>query len=426
MQQRPIQCYAGAIAGVLAALAIAGGLWVAAYHAPQADGEAAVSSSAQLAGDSDYGQHWAVQPVQVSDDHTVPASGRGQAGFFVGNCAVPIEHLYQLPAARDEVQALYADAVHSVGAEEAQWLSDDDLVVGVRLYGHARCYPHNILARHSLVNDQLGGQPILMYYDPPSATYMAFERPVRADETLDFGSSGIGYGGAGLAYDRQTESLWTAIGGPALDMGQPLSGPAREERLGLTPVAVEAMTWAAWRKLWPDTTVMSPQTGHDFDYSFDPYTRVLGPDGQALDYYHGGLLLAPEWMSDATGTLPDKTDVLGVLLPDGPLAIPVQPVLSAVADGHKTFTRDSPLGQLQLVADGPTRRIHVTTPGNVRPPQLRQMWFAWRWCHPETELWQPVEVVGGGSTTDASLSGADTSDATAGVTSDATSDDITD
>lgn len=378
--------HAGLIAGLLAALAIAGGLWHAAYRSPQGSAETTAAPTAPAAALPDAAHYWTVTPLRVSDGYAMASPGADQPGFFVANCAVPIEHLYDLPAARDEVQALPRDAVKAVSADRAPSLDDDDLVVGVRLYGHARAYPRNVLARHSIVNDRLGGMPILVYHDPPSGACMTFMRPTGAGEPLSFAASGIGYGGTGLPYDRQTESLWTALGGPTVGMGEPLSGPAREQHLRMRLIAADTMTWAAWRKLWPDTTVMSADTGHD--YSFDPYTRVLGPDGRAVDYYRSDLLLAPEWMSDPTGTLPDKTEVLGVLLPDGPLAIPVEPILAAVAEAEQTFTRPSRFGDLQLIAEGPAQRIRLIMPGNVRPPQTRLLWFAWRWCYPETELWQ--------------------------------------
>jgi hypothetical protein len=51
-----------------------------------------------------------------------------------------------------------------VGATEADYLLDDDVVLGVELNGDVRAYPHRILAWHEMSNDVVGGRPVTLVY----------------------------------------------------------------------------------------------------------------------------------------------------------------------------------------------------------------------------------------------------------------------
>ena len=381
VQQPTTQRYAGPIAAVLAALAVLGALWHAAYHTPQV-------AAGPTQADADAAAAWRTAQVRVVDGSITVSRYSDAPGFALLDLAVPRDQLYDLPPAKDEIIALHRPGVKVVGPAAATWLHDDDLVFGIQLYGRKRCYPRNVLARHSVINDELAGEPILLYFDPPSGAAMAFIRPAGAAGAHEFAVSGVGYGGMGLLYDWQTQGLWYPLGRTQLGVAEPISGPLRGRNAALKQMPGEWMTWAAWRKLWPDTTVLSRDTGYAYDYSFDPYTRVQGPDGRPLNYYESDLLLAPERLSDAGAVMPDKTDVLGVRVGNRALAIPVAEAFAAASAGPRTFTRDSSLGQLKLHVDAPAQRVYLTMAGNVTPTQLRIFWYAWRFRCPDTQLWR--------------------------------------
>jgi len=61
---------------------------------------------------------------------------------------------------RDGIPALFEPAF--VPATDADFLAEHDLVLGVVVAGDARAYPIRILSWHELVNDEVGGQPILV------------------------------------------------------------------------------------------------------------------------------------------------------------------------------------------------------------------------------------------------------------------------
>ena len=48
--------------------------------------------------------------------------------------------------------------------EAGQEYHPDELVLGVEFGGEARAYPIGLLARHEIVNDTVGGQPIAVTY----------------------------------------------------------------------------------------------------------------------------------------------------------------------------------------------------------------------------------------------------------------------
>ncbi len=51
-----------------------------------------------------------------------------------------------------------------VPASEADWMADDDLVLGAVQNGAARAYPIFMLRFHHVANDELGGEPYLVTF----------------------------------------------------------------------------------------------------------------------------------------------------------------------------------------------------------------------------------------------------------------------
>jgi hypothetical protein len=51
-----------------------------------------------------------------------------------------------------------------VGAAQATYLTDDELVFGVTLNGQSRAYPHRIMDWHEMANDVVGGLPVALAY----------------------------------------------------------------------------------------------------------------------------------------------------------------------------------------------------------------------------------------------------------------------
>lgn len=124
-------------------------------------------------------------------------------GFSLERATIPIEDILQGGPPRDGIPALTDPRV--IAAEAAPW-PDEARVIGVEIDGAARAYPLAILNWHELVNDSLGGTPILVSYCPRCGTGMVFDREV-AGTSRQFGVSGLLYRSDMLLFDRESESL---------------------------------------------------------------------------------------------------------------------------------------------------------------------------------------------------------------------------
>jgi hypothetical protein len=90
-------------------------------------------------------------------------------------------------------------------------------------------------------------------------TVIPYESTV-AGRLLRFGTSGLLYRSNKLMFDEETASLWNTT------EGAPVVGPLADSGLELTPRGVVTTTWGEWRTTHPETTVLSPDTGHQRDY----------------------------------------------------------------------------------------------------------------------------------------------------------------
>ncbi len=60
---------------------------------------------------------------------------------------------------KDAIRAI--DQPLFVSQEEASpWMRPEELVIGLSINGDSRAYPINLLSRHEIVNDTVGGMPI--------------------------------------------------------------------------------------------------------------------------------------------------------------------------------------------------------------------------------------------------------------------------
>lgn len=118
-------------------------------------------------------------------------------------------------------------------------LDERTAVKGVAVAGEARAYPFPAIDRERVINDRLGGHPILVALAGESRV-VAYDRCVEG-RTLEFDPAGERVASAG-------GSRWQ------LDTGLAVDGPLEGTRLsrldGLPP-----MFWFAWRDFHPDTDV---------------------------------------------------------------------------------------------------------------------------------------------------------------------------
>jgi hypothetical protein len=180
---------------------------------------------------------------------------------------------------RDAIAALVAPEVVA-GAQQANRLPPDDQVLGVVLGGEARAYPIMALHRHAIINDQVGGVPIVVTFCGLCNTGAVYRRTVNG-QVFTFGVSGKVAMNASVMYDHQTGSLWGQV------MGRAIEGPL----IGTTLEFLTATqtTWQEWLKTHPATTVLddtqdeqAPSTS-----AADPMALLLGTRRLLPDYVIG-------------------------------------------------------------------------------------------------------------------------------------------
>ena len=146
-------------------------------------------------------------------------------------------------------------------------LGDDEPVVSVIIDGDARAYPLSMLLWHEIVNDTVGGVPILVSFCPLCASAVVFDR--RADGRLfEFGNTGRIRLYDMVMYDRQTESFWQQF------LGEAILGELTGLRLEPLPSRVESLQ--RFRDRAPQGKLMVPSEPGLRPYGNTPYAGYEG------------------------------------------------------------------------------------------------------------------------------------------------------
>ena len=185
---------------------------------------------------------------------------------------VPLDKIRSGGPPKDGIPSI--DDPKFANAEDAAFMSDDDIVIGLEINGDARAYPLFILVWHEIVNDKVGNTPVAVTYCPLCYTNQVFERVIDGQE-VEFGTSGKLYNSNLVMYDRLTDTYWSQA------LGLAIKGELTGSKLDIIPFDV--ISWADWKKLHPDTIVLTTDTGHARAYAVDPYG----------DYYTNSQIVFP-------------------------------------------------------------------------------------------------------------------------------------
>ena len=142
-------------------------------------------------------------------------------------------------------------------------------VIAIEINNEAKAYPLSVLMYHEIVNDSVGGIPIMATYCPLCNAAIAFNRNLEFNGKiylLDFGVSGMLRKSDMVMWDRQTESWWQQFTGEAL-VGH-LNGASLEF---LPSLLISLRDFA---KNYPNGSVLSTNNGlGETDYSTNPYVN---------------------------------------------------------------------------------------------------------------------------------------------------------
>ncbi|MBI2135759.1 DUF3179 domain-containing protein [Candidatus Woesearchaeota archaeon] len=264
-----------------------------------------------------------------------------------------------------------------ISAKEAdKFLNEKELVMGINYKNVARAYPLQIMVWHEIVNDKINDEPVLITYCPLCGTGIAFERKIDTNndgikETVEFGVSGKLYNSDLVMYDRATDTFWQQVTGKAI------IGKLVGERLKLLPI--DTVAWQDWKKLHPDTEVLSKDTGHFRSYGSSPYG----------DYDTNEEVYFP--VDNVDNRLHPKTIIYGFekdgkfkAYPDDELKKAIEKATKA----GKNFIEDTFAGinvKIERTNEGIVSAVNADTGEEVG--LIRSFWFAWIAFNPKTELY---------------------------------------
>jgi len=183
---------------------------------------------------------------------TLPTSKTGSPGCGGGADCIP-----SLPNTGPPTGAL---AWTRPGESGADYLDNDDLVIGTFFDRLPRAYPHNILWWHEIANDRAGELDYSVTFCPLTGSGVVWGNN---GKVTSLGVSGNLFNSNLVMYDHATGSLW-----PQLWMGA-VSGS--EEGTWLEALPTTETTWGNWKKLHPETLVLSDDTGFSRNYRAYPY-----------------------------------------------------------------------------------------------------------------------------------------------------------
>jgi len=173
---------------------------------------------------------------------------------------VPLEKIVAGGPPKDGIPSI--DKPKFVPVDKASFIEDGDIVIGLQHNGVTKAYPLKILVWHEIVNDNIGEIPVGVTYCPLCFTSMVFKRMIDGQE-VEFGTSGKLYNSNLVMYDRLSDSLWSQA------IGKGIAG--KYSGYDLKRLPFDLAYWREWKQLYPNTLVLSTDTGSTRPYGVDPY-----------------------------------------------------------------------------------------------------------------------------------------------------------
>jgi hypothetical protein len=179
---------------------------------------------------------------------------------------VPFKEIISGGVAKDGIPAIDSPRFARLNAGRATGLAeniaDNEPVISLTIEGDAHAYPVRLLIWHEIVNDTVGGKPVVVTYCPLCNAGLVFARAID-DRVLDFGTTGKLRNSDLVMYDRQTQSWWQQFTGEAI------VGALSGRSLRLLPSRMES--FVRFRQRFPTGTVIVPTNASARDYGANPY-----------------------------------------------------------------------------------------------------------------------------------------------------------
>ena len=194
--------------------------------------------------DSDIGENPGNLPISTNVEEDCEDLGEGWS--------IPRNQVVA-GASKDAIPAI--ENPQFIPAQDVSYLLDGELVIGTYVDGELKAFPHRILEKHEIVNDKVNDTHFSLTFCPLTGTAVTWRR----EQNNSYGVSGLLHNSNLITYDRLTDSRWSQI------YSRGINGAGICESLKYFPTL--EMSWMAWKELFPDSRVLSFETGISFSYS---------------------------------------------------------------------------------------------------------------------------------------------------------------
>lgn len=193
---------------------------------------------------------------------------------------------------KDGIPSIDDPAFGSVS--DINFIPDDRKVIGIKVGNTVRAYPHQIMDWHEIVNDEVGDKSVAVTFCPLTGTAIGWNREVNGSVT-EFGVSGLLFRNNLIPYDRNTDSRWSQM--------QLRSVAGDLSKTNIKTVDLIETTWETWKQMYPESEVLTRETGFSRNYEGFAY-------GESYSTDHSNILFPTQHSDDR---LPNKTRVHGVI-----------------------------------------------------------------------------------------------------------------
>src|ERR1700738_2869580 len=177
---------------------------------------------------------------------------------FVLLSGAPVVAQQPQPAGRLPMAIVPLREPHFVPAAKADFLKNEDRVLGVSENGVSKGYQPSVLAFHHVVQDTLGKMAIIAGWCSLCNTPLVYNSEVDGKK-LTFEWAG-NRGNNFFMRDLETNSNWQQIGGGCFE------GQMKRKRVTMGPFFYT--TWGGWRAQHPDTLALVPEPAYKVAYDF--------------------------------------------------------------------------------------------------------------------------------------------------------------
>lgn len=283
-------------------------------------------------------------------------------GFDLSATTIPADKIFIGGPPRDGIPSI--DSPEFLTADQADFLKDDDRILGVYHLGEARAYPIRILNWHEIVNDSYKDNAVAITYCPLCGSGVVYNADIKG-KPYQFGVSGLLYNSDVLLYDRETETLWSQI------LSKAIGGKLVDTQLEIIPSS--HTSWKSWKKKYPESKVLSTKTGYSRDYSRSPYGSY---DENEVTYF------PVEFKSKR---FHPKERVLGITM-NGKQK--VYPFAELTKNSTNTFVDTFENETLTIEFDSENRDGTIKNAKGEVLPSINTFWFAWYGFHPKGEIYK--------------------------------------